>query len=467
MRRVLIVILLLFAAPHVKAQDETRVLLAADNVEAAWEKVWKASGPFARLQSTEYGELFIPAQAPNKYMKARKQYLKLFEKSIKKIKPEDYQAVVEHFREKLYTTISSDAPDRKILSDANLYLKLLPDKEVQQRVDIYRNIILPIYYDRGELREIHYIASMLQYEQDLKYAPDDEVLALCKEAMAQYEELKKQRSTSGDDLTGMWVSMNEGKLPKYLLGIHDADSALLAVLQPYNKKNSTDPRKYISLVRYDSLERIKLFFTNTEFRQGMSEAAVAGVGNMVSGISEGVVKGLAKNPNISAGGMMGAQLGASLFSGLMMLAMSSSSANTNTNTYIDMTLMPTDDHNRMKVETKSKIESYQSNNSVPKIYNERLNVNFQRIAPDEDLLFMKGRKGMVVGFPARQAYMDKEYYKFFKTYRKHLTSHRAIKNTPWYITYNYFIVIPYVTSDHGRYNKNIYKQMKEKYVEGE
>lgn len=466
MRRVLVLIWLLFAVLHVKAQDEMRILSATDNVEAAWEKLWKASGPLARLQATEYGELFIPAQEPNKYMKARKQHLKLFDKSIKKIQPEDYEAVVEHFREKLYTTISSEAPDHKILSDANLYLKLLPEKEVQQRVNIYRNIILPIYYDRGELREIHYIASMLQYEQEQKYAPDDEVLALSKEAMAQYEELKTKRSTSGDDLTGMWVSMNEGKLPKYLLGIHDADSTLLAVLQPYDKRDYTDPRKFISMVRYDSLERIKLFFTNTEFRQGMSEAAVAGAGNMVSGISEGMVKGLAKNPNISAGGMEGVQLGANLFSGLMMLALSSSSANTNTNTYIDMTLTPTDDHNRMKVETKSKIEAYQSNKAVPKITNERLNVNFQRIAPDEDLLFMKGRKGMVVGYPARQAYMDKEYYKFFKTYRKHLASHRTIKNAPWYILYTY-AMIPYLTSDHGRYNKKIYQQMKQKYVENE
>ncbi len=464
MKKILIAVLLLFAIEQAEAQTDNKMLQILDQVEATWNNLWRASSPFAKLEATEFGELALPAEAPNTYMKNRKKLMKLFEKSQKKISEENREQVLDYFKRKLYSTIESGAVDQMILRDAHLYLQLLPSKEIKQRTDIYTNILLPIYYEQGNLKEIHYIARLLHKESETTYDPENRLRLCAEEAMAQYNKLKAAQTGPNGDLSGLWVSMNDKKYPKYMLTIHDADSALLAILHPFVKKNSEHPKRFIVPVRYDSLEHMRLFFTNTQFRQGMDASTVQHLGGMANSIGETMVRSVNQSATASLGAQLGVTAGASLISGLMMWALSNASVNTNTNTFIDLDLTPGEDTNQLKAEVKSRIELYKSDKSVPKTTIDRSTVDFRRIFPDDELFFVKGRKCMVLGNPSRQAYLNEEYYKPYAGYSSHRKSHQFIKNAPWYIFSNFYAwIIPYAVSDHGNYNKKIYKQMKKRY----
>ena len=463
MKKTFFIALLLFVIGRANAQIDNQTLEIMDQIETSWNSLWRASSPFAKLEATEFGELALPEEAPNTYMKTRKKLLKLFEKSKKRISKGDREQILARFKDKLYSTIESGAIDQMILRDAHLYLQLLPLEEIKQRTDIYTNILLPIYYDQGNLKEIHYIARLLLKESETTYDPENYLLKCAEEAMAQYNELKAGKTDLTGDLSGMWVSMSDKKYPKYMLTIHDADSALLAILHPFVKKNSVHPKRFIVPVRYDSLDHMKLFFTNTLFRQGMDASTVQHLGGMANNIGETMVRSVNQSATASLGAQLGVTAGASLLSGLMMWALSNASVNTNTNTYIDMDLTPGEDTNQLKAEVKSKIELYKSNNSVPKTTIDRSTVEFRRIFPDDELFFVKGRKCMVLGNPSRQAYLNREYYEPYAGYNSHRKSHQFIKNAPWYIFYNYAVIIPYLVSDHGNYNKKIYQQMKKRY----
>lgn len=462
MRKILFIICLLLSFGKVKAQVNDNVLQIADEIDAVWDNMWLSSSPLAKLEATEYGELAIPQFAPNAYMKHRHKLQKMFDKSFQKAKGEDQKVLVDYFNRRLQQTIASGAVDQTILKEALLYLRLLPKEEIRQRTNIYESILLPIYYDHGDLKEIHYIAKMLEAEGLSTYDPENHLLRVAEEALAQYGELKERRRSEKRDLTGLWVSVTHEKLPKYLLRIHETDSAVLAILHPYSKKNSEHPKQFVTAVRTDSLHQMKLFFTNTQFKQGMDEGTVKHLGGMVNDMGESIVRNVNKAPNLSVGAQLGAQLGATLFSGLMMMALNASSVNTNTNTYIDITLAQTENFDQLNSEVKSKIEIFKSNSSVPTLATERNNYKFQRIYPDDELFFVKGRKCMVLGNPSRLAYLNKDYYnKIYADYTAHRSSHRIIKHVPWYILCTpYYCFIPYVLSDHGHYNKKVFNQIK-------
>lgn len=458
--RNLLFLLMLLGSLNLKAQTNYKTLQIIDDVEIAWDQLWNASNQFYTLETTEYNELVMYESSTNAYMNERKKLLKKLEQVKKRIDVESAGLIIEHYKDTLYKKIESGVSDDEILKYATLYLSLLPKRDVPQRVNVYTKILLPIYVKLEDLKEIHYIGKYL-YNEGCKNK-NNILLEASQKAFDKYLSLKAAKFVAKDDITGLWMSLGDKKSPLYMLNIQNlTDTTHIAILNPYGAINFPSTR-FVSMLKYDTNEHLKLHFTHTQFKQGMSAEAVASAGNMVNDISQSVVRNVNKIPDLSAGAQIGTSVGATLFSGLMMMALSNSSVNVKTNILIDMDIEPTDDSNLLRAKIKKTKEQYKSNVSYPNVTVERKSLFLRRVYPDDEPFFVKGRKCMVIGDASRLAFLHREYYNIYKNYNRHRVSHRAIKYTPWFILAS-FGSIPYLVSDHSRYNNLVYKRIKRYY----
>lgn len=410
-----VVFLLLFsnAAAKPKPSFEDK----CHRVTSVWNNIWAISDYSKNLkQMEETSEIIYSEDEFNKHLKNRKIILRGFEKALKGFKQTERSRQYAYFRNSLQDAIRSGDEER-ILSQANLYIQMLPDDSIQTKLLLYTRILLPVYFDRHEMAEMYYVYKVLEGVKPVQ-KDDTALLRQSREyVLNRYRSLKENMPTK-DYLKGMWVSSDYGKknLPDFILNVIEKDSVFYGVLSRHSafmKKNRIG-YSIASPFMIDSAYRVTLQYHHIERREGMSEAGVQAANTMIDAVGQGVVKSVYSNTALSSLGKQGIGAGIQFLSNILMSSVGNASRVTDTNRTVYLNLQPGTDRDILPGDYLLKKTQWFGDPALkPAEHSENGLLRFYRLNPDDEILFV-GEKGTPIVYPCRSVYFHSEGWSVYK-----------------------------------------------------
>lgn len=456
---------------HIYTEAEAQELFITDEcahkysaISASWDSLWNGADERNYLFMNLYGDSLTCIDHKD-YIKRRKKLHRVWNKQLKKERQDNEAEMMEYFRSRLRTSIMEKS-DSCILSDANLYVNLLHDDNVNGRVFIYENVMLPIYKDAYDINSLYYIYKLMIRYAD-KYPDNQMIQNAMANALRAYEEAR-DNMPEYEKLKGIWFSNVAGKnkLPEVILRIceneHEEYYAILDESSGYSKKHMIKGSIYTKAFQFDEIGHPYLYFCHEEYKEGMSPAEVAALASLVDNTGQAVAKGLTNIPNLGNWGSSLVSLGISAVTSLFIASFGNASKNTLVNSYIGGWLTPSDEENEMTCCFSLKSEKRESNHpEVATVTNVADTFQLYKLLPEDEIIFI-GKGVYPITDYNRLAYVTPEFYNVYDSYRKYRNMRTSIRSlAPLYCAGCLYVLPAYIGTSSRVHNKREMKKFNE------
>lgn len=312
------------------------------NYDTVFRQLWEASDPFAKLISTDEGDMYIDYKLALQDKEMLKSAVRRASRRMRK--PQLAHRKYEYCHERLMNSLSAGFDQDSITEyNALMYINALHKDSVNMKASILADVLFPIYYNKNNLTDTYFIYKLIDFWAK-KYPQNSFLAEVSSRCMSNYKVLKEYvEKYDSDNLEGLWISINDtaeertrNGLPALMLDITKVGNSYLACLRQESSLLKRHPFKGApcALIEFDSVAHLS--FMHRVFKSGLSKEGVEFGSEMVSAVGNTAVKMVNASTNMSSFGKDMASMGIGLVADILIAAIGNASANKNTNRFLDL-----------------------------------------------------------------------------------------------------------------------------------
>ena len=172
------------------------------NYDTVFRQLWEASDPFAKLISTDEGDMYIDYKLALQDKEMLKSAIRRASRRMRK--PQLAHRKYEYCHERLMNSLSAGFDQDSITEyNALMYINALHKDSVNMKASILADVLFPIYYNKNNLTDTYFIYKLIDFWAK-KYPQNSFLAEVSSRCMSNYKVLKEYvEKYDSDNLEGL------------------------------------------------------------------------------------------------------------------------------------------------------------------------------------------------------------------------------------------------------------------------